>query len=139
MFYINAAPKIMKVIIALLHENGFVVRETKMAEYILVRNDPTDYIPDNLRTSVKIKEDDGEYIPFLKEAGRLRDILHPPKLQNGATVLITGGPYADFKGIVKSVHESDNSYSIELSIWGQIVQARIEAAQVKGTDSNLLI
>ena len=137
MFYISAKPKIIKLLIALLEKNGFVVRETKLEDYIIVRNDPTAYIPDHLQNSVKIKEDDGDYTSFLKEAGRLRDILNPPKLQVGAAVLITEELYKDFKGIIKAVHD-DDSYSVELSIWGRIVLVKIEAANVRGIAANFI-
>ena len=130
MYIIYAMPKIIKLLIPILTKKGFIVRETKLKEYIAIRNDPSAAIPDSLRTAVKIEQYDGNYFTFLKNAGVVRDILNPPKLKAGTPVRITGGMYKDFKGIIKRVNR-DNTYKLEIGVWGQMVTADVEAECVE--------
>ena len=66
----------------------------------------------------------------MKNAGIVKDILNPPKLKEKTSVLITGGMYKDFKGIIKRVNR-DDTYKVEIAVWGQMVTADVNVDHVE--------
>jgi hypothetical protein len=101
MYSIFGPTKMLRILTKILQDHGFVVRQTKLKEYILVRRNPRRYIPDNILKAVKITEFEGDYYDFLRDANLIRDLLAPVKFRAGDPVLIVDGPYKDFNGIIK--------------------------------------
>jgi hypothetical protein len=126
MYSIFGTPKINKILTKILQDHGFVVRQTKLKEYILVRRDPKRYIPDNILKAVKISEFEGDYYDFLRDANLIRDLLAPVKFSAGDPVLIVDGPYKDFNGIIKE-EKPDKTIMVNISVWGKIVTAPVDA------------
>jgi hypothetical protein len=130
MYSIFGTPKINKILTKILQDHGFVVRQTKLNEYILVRRDPRRYIPDNILKAVKITEFEGDYYDFLRDANLIRDLLAPVKFRAGDPVLIVDGPYKDFNGIIKG-EKPDKTFMVNISVWGKIVTAPVDAEHLE--------
>lgn len=130
MYSIFATPRILKLVKKVLEDKGYVIRDTKLREYILVRKNPVMDIPENMRKFLKITRFDGDYFDFLKDANIIRDILTPEEIEAGDPVVIIDGPYKDFKGIVKERRNKD-LYMVDISIWGKIVTAFVEAGHME--------
>ena len=126
MYSIFGTPKINKILTKILQDHGFVVRQTKLKVYILVRRDPKRYIPANILKAVKISEFEGDYYDFLRDANLIRDLLAPVKYSAGDPVLIVDGPYKDFNGIIKE-EKPDKTFMVNISVWGKIVTAPVDA------------
>lgn len=125
MYSIFGQPKTIKILTKILEESGFVVRQTKLKEYILVRRNPVRHIPDNILKVVKVDEFEGGYYDFLRGANAVRDLLAPVKFDPGDPVLVVDGPYKDFNGIVRRENR-DKTYMVNISVWGKIITAHIE-------------
>jgi transcription antitermination factor NusG len=130
MYSIFAAPRVLKLVKKVLEDKGYVIRDTKLKEYILVRRDPVKHLPEKIRKFVRVSRFDGDYFDFLKDANIIRDILAPKKIEAGDPVVIIDGPYKDFKGIVKERRNKD-LYMVDISIWGKIVTADVEAGHIE--------
>jgi transcription antitermination factor NusG len=125
MYSIFGPPKTIRILSKILQENGFVVRPTKLNEYILVRRDPWSYIPENIRKAIKLTEFEGSYYDFLRDANVVKDLLAPVKFRPGEPVSIVDGPYKDFNGIIRA-EKPDNLFMIDISVWGKIVTALVQ-------------
>jgi hypothetical protein len=129
MYVIFGSPKTIKTITLILSEKGFLVMPTKLKEYIIVRRDPRREIPENYHDQIRVEKFDENYYSFLEGDSVLRNILSPEKLKSGEVVSITGGPYKDFKGIIKTVNPN-NTYLVEISVFDKPVRAVVEHEHV---------
>ena len=125
MYSVFGQPKTIRILTKILEESGFVVRQTKLKEYILVRRNPKKHIPENIMKAVKVTEFEGDYYDFLRGANEVKDLLSPVKFNPGDPVVVVDGPYKDFKGIVRN-EKPDKTYMVDISVWGKIVKANID-------------
>ena len=132
MFAIYSTPKKINIVKKLLKEKGMKIRETKVPEYILVKDNPSSLIPDSLKDIVKVMEFESGYFGILKEANVLKDVLESGNFQKGDPVKIIDGDYRDFAGIITEVREND-LYKVEISVWGKIINDLVFAEQMERT------
>jgi transcription antitermination factor NusG len=133
MYVIFSSPKIIKTVTHILSEKGFLVMPTKLKEYIIVRRDPRRDIPESFHDQVKIEEFSENYYTFLKGDDTLKNIITPARLKSGQVVSIIGGPYKDFRGIIKTVNPTD-TYVVEISVFNKPVRAVVEHEHLQKTD-----
>ena len=117
-YIIFTTPRKAKILLKHLKLKGLIVEETDMPEYLITIRDPGPYIPTELKNSVKIKEFQGRFADFLKDAGKLGKMLFSKGFSAGDAVKITSGVYEGFSGIVKRVNEN---IEIEISVFGKVV------------------
>ena len=132
MFAVYATPKKINIIKKLLNKKGLKIRETKVPEYILVKDNPSSLIPDSLKETVKVMKLENEYFGILKEANVLKDVLESGNFQKGDPVKIIDGDYRDFAGIITEVRQND-LYKVEISVWGKIIKDLVFAEQMERT------
>jgi len=133
MYVIFGAPKIIKTVTLILSEKGFLVMPTKLKEYVIVRRNPRRDIPESFHDQVKIEEFNENYYTFLKGDDVLKNIISPVKLKSGQVVSIIGGPYKDFKGIIKTANPN-NTYTVEISVFDKPVRAVVEHEHLQKTN-----
>ena len=129
MFAVYATPKKINIIKKLLNKKGMKIRETKVPEYILVKDNPSSLIPDSLKETVKVMKLENGYFGILKEANVLKDVLESGNFQKGDPVKIIDGDYRDFAGIITEVRQND-LYKVEISVWGKIIKDLVFAEQM---------
>ncbi len=133
MYVIFGSPKIVKTITFILSGKGFLVMPTKLKEYVIVRRDPRRDIPESFHEQIRIEEFNENYYTFLKGDDVLKNIISPAKLKSGEVVCIIGGPYKDFKGIIKTANPN-NTYVVELSVFDKPVRAVVDHEHLQKKD-----
>jgi transcription antitermination factor NusG len=136
MYVIFSSPKIIKTVTHILSEKGFLVMPTKLKEYVIVRRDPRRDIPESFHEQVKIEEFSENYYTFLKGDDTLKNIITPARLKSDQVVSIIGGPYKDFRGIIKTVNPTD-TYVVEISVFNKPVRAVVEHDHLQKTDYSI--
>ena len=122
MYLIYATPARIRLLLKILSsKDDLCVYETKEKEYLFVRGDPLPHIPSELRRQVTIKPFSGRYLPFLKNAGRLNEIMESiePKVTEGSAVRVTSGRFEGFSGIVREMR--GDTCIVEISVFGRIL------------------
>ena len=112
------------------------IRETKIPEYILVRDNPSSHIPDSLKDVVKVMELENGYFGILKEANVLKDVLESDNYKKGDPVKIIDGSYKDFAGIITEVRQK-GLYKVEISVWGKIINDLVSAEEMEKTEVSI--
>jgi transcription antitermination factor NusG len=133
MYAVYSNPKKINIIKKLLSEKGMKIRETKVPEYILVKENPSCFIPDSLKETVKVMKLENGYFGILKEANVLKDVLESDNLRKGDPVKIVDGAYKDFAGIIKEIRQN-GLYKVEISVWGKIINDIVSAEEIEKTD-----
>ena len=107
-----------------LESKGHVVRETQFPSYIITSRDPSNDIPETLKPYLKVDYVEGSVVKYrkiLKGMEVLESILDPTKgIKEGDSVIITGGTYKGFVGIVKE--KNSKNCMVEISVWGKPVK-----------------
>ncbi len=132
MFAVYSTPKKINILKKLLKGKGMKIRETKVPEYILVKDNPSSLIPDSLKEVVKVMKLENGYFGILKEANVLKDVLESDNYKKGDPVKIIDGDYRDFAGIVTEVRQN-GLYKVEISVWGKIINDLVSAEQMERT------
>jgi transcription antitermination factor NusG len=132
MFAVYSTPKKINIIKKLLNEKGLKIRETKLPEYILVKDNPSSLIPDSLKETVKVMKLENGYFGILKEANVLKDVLEADNYKKGDPVKIIDGAYKDFAGIIKEVRQN-GLYKVEISVWGKIINDIVSVEEIEKT------
>ena len=124
----NASSRRIKKIETHLKTRDIECEEAKTEEYLILRDNPKDVIPEFLMSGIKIIElGTKDAIKFMKNYGSLTAMLsrkaEPPEV--GQFVRITGGDYKDLrlKGIVKSV--GNKTCGVETMVWGNLVKVNV--------------
>lgn len=115
---------------------GLTVKETKFPEYLFVDRDPSRFIPGHLMSGVKVDRFEGGYTRFLKNAGRIAELLRkaePETLAPGDPVKVMAGRFEGFSGIVKAVSEKD--CEVEVNVWGNIIRTTCARCDVKKVET----
>jgi len=134
MYLIHAAPKKIKLILNILKKvEELKVYETKLPDYLFVTVDPARFLPEEFVTAARIEYFKGSYTTFLKDAGRISELLKKEIYPPGTPVRIVGGRYEGFSGIVKGM--SGEKYNVEVSVWGAILRAECPPSEVKKTEA----
>jgi len=116
--------------------DDLIVKETKFPEYLFVDRDPSMFIPGHLMSGVKVERFEGGYTRFLKNAGRIAELLRkskPEPLESGDPVKITAGRFAGFSGIVKTV--SEKGCDVEVNVWGNILRTTCSPSDLKKVET----
>lgn len=133
MYLIHAIPKKMKLIFnALKNVKGLKVYETKLPDYLFTNLDPSGFLPEEFKTAARIEYFEGAYTTFLKNSGRVAELIKKDVYTPGTPVKIVGGRYEGFSGIVKGM--SGENYDVEVSVWGNILRAVCQPSDVKKTE-----
>jgi hypothetical protein len=127
-FIIYASNRKAKVLLKHLKTKGLIVEETDLPEYLITIRDPSPYIPAELKNSVRVKEFQGRFADFLKDAGKLGRILFKKEYSAGDVVKIKSGVYEGFVGIVKKVNKN---IEVEISVFGKIVVEEFREEQLE--------
>jgi len=135
MYVINTSRRKIKKIIEYLKRREIEFEETKMDDYILVREDPKSMVPSFLLSGAKVMEISlKESFRIYKDYGVLGEFLEymkpkPPEV--GQLVRIVGGQYKDLnlKGIVREVGKS--TCGVETMVWGNLVKLKVGYQDVK--------
>ena len=117
---------------SLSRHEGLTVRETKLDQYLFVDVDPMEHIPEYLRRGIKVELFKGPYTRFLKNAGRIGDLIHgakPEAPEVGDSVRITIGRYEGFSGLVRSI--SGDKYEVEVQVWGNIMKTVCDSSELE--------
>ena len=136
-YLIFAPKKDIKLILDILEKHGVTVYETKQDEYLFVMENPVKFIPEEIRRRIKIEPFTGKFLGFIKNAGRLKEILNPKPLAEGTPVKITGGRYEGFFGIIRKYYEKEKTYEVEINVWGMMLKEKIERDHVVKTEAEL--
>jgi len=133
MYLIHAIPKKMKLIFkALKNVKGLKVYETKLPDYLFTNLDPSQFLPEEFKAAARIEYFEGAYTTFLKNSGRIAELIKKDVYTPGTLVKIVGGRYEGFSGIVKGM--SGENYDVEVSVWGNILRAVCLPADLKKTE-----
>ena len=133
MFLIHAAPKKMKLIFNMLKNiEGLKVYETKLPDYLFTNLEPSQFLPEEFKMAARIEHFEGAYTTFLKNSGRIAELIKKEVYPPGTPVRIIGGRYEWFSGIVKGM--SGENYDVEVSVWGNILRAVCLPSEVKKTE-----
>lgn len=127
-FIIYASNRKAKVLLKHLKTKGLIVEETDLPEYLITIRDPSPYIPAELKNSVRVKEFQGRFADFLKDAGKLGRILFKKEYSSGDVVKIKSDVYEGFVGIVKKVNKN---IEVEISVFGKIVVEEFREEQLE--------
>ncbi|KPK35868.1 MAG: hypothetical protein AMK70_04570 [Nitrospira bacterium SG8_35_1] len=130
MFAIYSTPKKINIVKKLLNGKGLKILETKIPEYVLVKDNPSSFIPDSLKETVKVMKLENGYFGILKEANVLKEVLETDNFRQGDPVKIIDGDYKDFAGIIKEVRQN-GLYKVEISVWGKIINDVVSVEEME--------
>lgn len=136
LIYSESSRKIRLIKKVLSEVKDMTVKETKFPEYLFVDEDPSMFIPGHLMGGVKVERFEGGYTRFLKNAGRIAELLRqskPEPLEPGAPVKITAGRFSGFSGIVKTV--SEKGCDVEVNVWGNILRTTCSPSDLKKVET----
>lgn len=134
MFIIRGSAQKLKFVKKLLEKEGLHVEDTIMPDYILTVRDPTEYIPEDYKTHIKIAPLDNSYVSILKNTGVIKDmIMSKGKCDVGNVVKINNGKYSGFTGIIAEIE--DKFCTIEISVFGKIVKDTVNISDFEVHDN----
>ena len=55
---------------------------------------------------------------------------------SGEKIRIVGGPFEDFEGTIKEVHQSDNRVLVTISIYGRAETIKLDLSQIESAILN---